>query len=81
MDKGLGYPTLLDGLKPAGPKSNVELRASAAGGFGPRDPKGVARTPPPAPPKSAKFGLSPPRAASPLGDRAGSSKNRKSTPH
>ncbi len=40
MNKGLGYPTLLDGLKPAGPKSNVELRASAAGGFGPRDPLG-----------------------------------------
>ena len=36
MNKGLGYPTLLDGLKPAGPKSNVELRASAAGGCGPR---------------------------------------------
>ena len=39
MDKGLGYPTLLDGLKPAGPKSNVELRASAVGGFGPRGSK------------------------------------------
>ncbi len=63
-------------------ESSNELRRVAAlrlpGGAADCATRWVARTPPPAPPKSAKFGLSPipPRGAPRLGDRAGGSATR-----